>query len=56
MFCYDDDSASECHRIFGQYAADESLSFTWFDAAVMSQKLRAQQFKNYQDKQKRDNQ
>jgi hypothetical protein len=24
----------------GQYAADKDLSFTWYDAAVLSQKVR----------------
>lgn len=40
LFYYDDVSASEVIRMFGKYAADEDLSFSWFDAAVMTAKVR----------------
>lgn len=40
MFLYDDDSAATLLKTFGKYAADPSLSFTWYDAAVLSQKVR----------------
>ncbi len=39
VFLYDDDSAETLLRTLGQYAADPSLSFTWYDAAVMSQRV-----------------
>lgn len=39
VFLYDDDSADQLLRTMGQYAADPSLSFTWYDAAVMSQRI-----------------
>lgn len=40
VFMFDDDSRSETLRKFGQYASDPDLSFTWYDAAVLSQKVR----------------
>ncbi|MFK7778402.1 MAG: hypothetical protein QM501_09850 [Gimesia sp.] len=40
VFLYDDDSSSQMLQTLGQYAADKELSFTWYDAAVMSQKVR----------------
>ena len=32
--------ATETLRMLGRYAADPQLSFTWYDAAVMSKKIR----------------
>ena len=40
IFLYNDDNRSETLRIFGRYASNPELSFTWYDAAVLSQKLR----------------
>jgi len=40
VFLYDDDSAAGLLKALGRYAADSELSFTWFDAAVLSQKAR----------------
>ena len=40
VFLFDDASYSEVLRIFGRFASEEELSFTWFDAAVLSQKVR----------------
>jgi hypothetical protein len=39
LFIYDDDSEQETIRTFSRFAADEELSFTWMDCAVLSQKL-----------------
>jgi hypothetical protein len=39
VFLYDDESADQLLRTMGQYAADPELSFTWYDAAVMSQRI-----------------
>ena len=39
MFLYDDASADQLLRTLGDYAADPDLSFTWYDAAVMSQRI-----------------
>jgi hypothetical protein len=40
VFLYDDAHRVETLRTLGRYAADPQLSFTWYDAAVMSKKIR----------------
>jgi hypothetical protein len=40
VFLYDDESAATLLQTFGRYAADKDLSFSWYDAAVLSQKVR----------------
>jgi len=40
VFLFDDDNRVETLRQIGRYAANPELSFTWYDAAVMSQKIR----------------
>ena len=40
VFLYDDQSADALLRQFGRDAYDESLSFSWYDAAVLSQRVR----------------
>jgi hypothetical protein len=46
VFLYDDSSRAETLRVLGRYASNPELSFTWYDAAVLSQKIRqdAQQY------------
>ena len=46
VFLYDDESASTLLQTFGKYAADPELDFSWYDAAVMSQRVRALQREN----------
>ena len=40
VFLYDDASRAETLRMLGRYASNPELSFTWYDAAVLSQKIR----------------
>ena len=40
IFLYDDRNRVPILRQFGMFAADEELSFTWYDAAVLSQRIR----------------
>jgi hypothetical protein len=40
VFLYDDTSRAETLRVLGRYASNPELSFTWYDAAVLSQKIR----------------
>lgn len=40
IFLYDEDSAEELLQTLGRYASDKDLSFTWYDAAVLSQRVR----------------
>lgn len=43
VFLYRDDEESrgKLFTMFGRYAADPELSFTWSDAALLSQRVRA---------------
>jgi hypothetical protein len=40
VFLFDDRNRSETLRVMGRYASNAELSFTWYDAAVLSQKVR----------------
>ena len=40
IFLFNDAQKSETLRTLGRYASDSSLSFSWYDAAVLSQKVR----------------
>ncbi len=40
VFLYDDESTATLLQTLGRFAADKTLSFTWYDAAVLSQKVR----------------
>ncbi|MFV0443594.1 MAG: hypothetical protein ACK5Q5_08485 [Planctomycetaceae bacterium] len=40
VFLYDDESPSQLLQTLGKYAADPELNFSWYDAAVLSQKVR----------------
>lgn len=40
IFLYDDENRAETLRMLGRYASNPELSFTWYDAAVLSQKIR----------------
>ncbi|HEY6563157.1 MAG TPA: hypothetical protein VIY86_01550 [Pirellulaceae bacterium] len=50
IFLYDDDRRAETLRTLGKFASNPDLSFSWFDAAVLSQKVRqsAQQSRSEQ--------
>ena len=40
IFLFDDRNRSETLRVMGRYASNAELSFSWYDAAVLSQKVR----------------
>ena len=40
VFLYQDNQAAETLRTLGRFASDPSLNFNWYDAAVLSQKVR----------------
>jgi hypothetical protein len=48
VFLYDDASRAETLRTLGRYASNPELSFTWYDAAVLSQKIRQETQKYHQ--------
>ena len=41
VFLYNDSNQTEMLRTFGRYASDPELSFSWYDAAVLSQNFAA---------------
>jgi hypothetical protein len=40
VFLFDDENQSETLRTLGRYAVNPDLSFSWYDAAVLSQEIR----------------
>jgi hypothetical protein len=40
IFLYEDSQRAEALRVLGRFASNPQLSFTWYDAAVLSQKVR----------------
>ena len=40
IFLYEDSERTECLRQLGRFASNPELSFNWFDAATLSQKIR----------------
>jgi hypothetical protein len=42
VFIFDDSSRSSLIDAFRNHAADPNLSFSWFDAAVLTEKVRSQ--------------
>ena len=40
VFIYSDEKRGETMRTLGRYASNPDLSFSWYDAAVLSQKIR----------------
>ncbi|MEQ1825099.1 MAG: hypothetical protein ABL921_04110 [Pirellula sp.] len=40
IFMFDEANRTETLRMLGRYAADPQLSFTWYDAAILSQRVR----------------
>ena len=52
IFLFDDENRAETLRTLGRYASNPELSFTWYDAAVLSQKVR-QDFEQLADRNSR---
>ena len=46
IFLYSDEQKAEVLRRLGQFASNRELSFTWYDAAILSQKIRQEQHYN----------
>jgi hypothetical protein len=40
VFLYDEASKADVLRMLGRFAANPELSFTWYDAAVLSKRIR----------------
>ncbi len=41
LFLFNDESRAETLRTLGKYASNPELDFSWYDAAVLSQKIRS---------------
>jgi hypothetical protein len=48
IFLYDDAHRAETLRMLGRHASNPELSFSWYDAAVLSQKIRQEACKQRQ--------
>lgn len=53
IFLYDDSQKADALRTLGRHASDPELSFDWYDAAVVSQKMRQNQDKKQHNFNKR---
>ena len=40
VIAYSDDQQAEAKRLLGRWASNKELSFTWYDAAMLSQRMR----------------
>jgi hypothetical protein len=40
IFLFDDEHRSDALRTLGKFASNPELSFSWYDAAVLSQRVR----------------
>lgn len=52
VFLYNEGHRAETLRVLGRYASNPELSFTWYDAAVLSQKIRQESQQQAREKQK----
>jgi hypothetical protein len=52
VFLYDESNRAETLRLLGRYASNPELSFTWYDAAVLSQKIRQESLQQAREKQR----
>src|SRR5947207_6142028 len=43
IFLYDDSQRAEALRMLGRHASNPELSFSWYDAAVLRQKIRQEE-------------
>lgn len=48
IFLYDDAHRADTLRMLGRHASNPELSFSWYDAAVLSQKIRQEERKQRQ--------
>jgi hypothetical protein len=40
VYCWDDNGKQDALRALGRHASNPELSFTWHDAAIISQRIR----------------
>lgn len=54
VFIYSDEKRGETMRTLGRYASNPDLSFNWYDAAVLSQKIRRESIAERLDARRRN--
>jgi len=52
IFLYNENNRAETLRLLGRYASNPELSFSWYDAAVLSQKIRQESLQKDREKQR----
>ena len=52
VFLYSDANRAETLRLLGRYASNPELSFSWYDAAVLSQKIRQESLQKTRESQR----
>ena len=52
VFLYDENNRAETLRLLGRYASNPELSFSWYDAAVLSQKIRQDNLQTTREQQR----
>jgi len=52
IFLYNENKRAETLRLLGRYASNPELSFSWYDAAVLSQKIRQESLQKTREKQR----
>ena len=52
VFLYNENNRAETLRLLGRYASNPELSFSWYDAAVLSQKIRQDNLQKTREKQR----
>jgi hypothetical protein len=53
VFLYNEANKAETLRVLGRYASNPELSFTWYDAAVLSQKIRQESLQKQRERQQK---
>lgn len=51
VFLYNESNRAETLRALGRFASNPELSFTWYDAAVLSQRIRQESQQQAREKQ-----
>ena len=52
VFFYSENNRAETLRLLGRYASNPELSFSWYDAAVLSQKIRQDNLQKTRERQR----
>jgi len=56
VFLYNEENRADTLRQLGRFASNPELSFSWYDAAVLSQKIRQESLESKRNKQRSESQ